>query len=309
MKLSIVTTLYKSAPHLEGFYKRIVASVEKITNDYEIIFVNDCSPDGSLGIAVALFNNNKNIKIIDLSRNFGQHKAIMTGLSYATGDMIFLIDSDLEEPPEILKTFYSRFVETKDCDVTFGVLEARKGSYFIRLFSNLFYKLMSFVSDVKAPENIAFTRLMSRRYVNSLLKFKERELYLGGLFFITGYKQLPVLIKSSYKGQTAYSLKKRMALAINAITSFSNKPLIFMFNFGLLILLLTGIYILYTLFRWLFYSIPIVGWTSLIISIWLLGGLMICFVGIIGIYLSKIFVETKNRPLTIIKDIYDNSPK
>jgi putative glycosyltransferase len=303
MKLSIVTTMYWSETYLEEFYQRCKTEVQKITNDYEIIFVNDGSPDHSLQKAIKLSERDDQVVVVDLSRNFGHHKAMMTGLSYTSGDLIFLIDSDLEEEPELLQIFYSRLTE-ENCDVVFGVQESRKGNIFEKWTGEIFYRIINYLSEIEMPRNIITARLMSRRYVDSLLKFKEQEIFLAGIWYITGFNQIAVEVVKHSTSKTTYKLKNKVAMVINAVTSFSNKPLLLIFNLGMTITIISFFYILYLIVRKVFYAQSLEGWTSLIVSVWFIGGLIISFIGIVGIYLSKIFIETKSRPYTIIREIY-----
>jgi putative glycosyltransferase len=308
MELSIVTTMYQSSNYLREFYERVTATTQKITNDYEIIFVNDGSPDDSLSVALSFYEKDDKVKVIDLSRNFGHHKAIMTGLSFARGAKIFLIDCDLEEDPENLMAFHKKMLEDTDSDVVYGVHSRRKGSWHSRFTGNLFYSVLNFLTQENFESNMAFSRLMSNRYVTSLLEHKERELFLVGLWLITGYKQVSVPIVTRYKGTSSYTIQKKAALALNAITSFSDKPLIYISYLGLIISLLAGSYVLFVLFRQIFFNVSMLGWTSLIASIWLVGGLLLLSIGIIGMYISKIFVETKQRPYTSVKAFYQKTP-
>jgi len=303
MKISIVTSLYRSEPYVNEFYKRAKAVVEKLGVEYEIIFVNDASPDNSLGLAVLLSERDNKVSVIDLSRNFGQHKAIMTGLRYATGDLMFILDSDLEEDPKLLELFYNKLQET-DCDVVYGQQKKRKGGWFERITGHIFYKIFNWVANCKLPRNLITMRLMKKNYVENLLKFTEQEIFMAGLWHIAGFTQIPIIVTKHNSSCTTYSIRKKISLFINAITSFSNRPLIFIFYTGLLICGVAAIYILHLLIRNIFFSTPISGWSSLIVSLWFLGGLIILFLGIIGIYISKIFIETKQRPYTIIKKIY-----
>ncbi|MCK9467341.1 MAG: glycosyltransferase family 2 protein [Candidatus Absconditabacterales bacterium] len=304
MKISVVTTLYCSEKYIEEFYKRILNTILNITKDYEIIFVNDGSPDNSLLNAIEFWKNDKNVKIINLSKNFGHHKAMMTGLKFATGDYIFLIDVDLEEEPELLEIFWKNINSNDDIDVVYGVQRDRKGKIFEKITGKLFYKVFNFFSNEQIPENIITARLMKKNYVNSLIKFQESEIFIGGLWEITGFIQIPVQVKKILRIGTTYTFRKKIALAINAITSFSAKPLIWIFNLGVIILIFSILVITYFLYNKLMLGVEIEGWTSLILSIWFVGGLVIFSNGIIGIYLSKIFIETKNRPNTIIKNTY-----
>jgi putative glycosyltransferase len=301
--------MFNSESYIIEFLKRLRTQVENITNDYEIVLVNDGSPDRSFEISKELAEHDNRIIIIDLSRNFGQHRALMTGLRYAKGDLVFFIDCDLEIEPEVLELFYERFITEVNCDVVFGVQKRRKASLFQNICGNMFYKIIKFLSDYDLPANVVAARLMTRRYVESLLLHTEREIFMSGLFFITGYKQVKVDIEKKYKGKTTYSFSKRVQIFFNAISSFSKKPLEYIFYFGALVSTTSFGFILYLIFRWLFFSQPPKGWSSLIISVWFLSGLIILFIGIIGIYLSRIFSETKNRPYSIVKEVINGEYK
>ncbi len=305
MDLSIVTTMYYSAPYLEEFYTRVCAAAEKITDNYEVIFVNDGSPDNALDIAISLYEREDRVRVIDLSRNFGHHKAIMTGLTYARGELVFLIDCDLEEEPELLGKFYDE-LKSSDADVVYGVQQKRKGGFFEGISGEIFYWLFNMLSNNPLPRNSITVRLMSQRYVASLVKHQERETIIAGLWVITGFKQVPIVVKKPYKGSTTYGFGRKVSNFVNAITSFSNKPLVFIFYLGCIIVLLSSIAALYLIVRRMFFGVFLTGWPSLIVSVWLLGGLTIFCLGVIGIYLSKIFMETKQRPYTIIKALYEH---
>lgn len=308
MDISIVTTMYRSSRYLPEFYDRVKREAEKITGDYEIIFVNDGSPDDSLLVALSMQKNDPRVCVVDLSRNFGHHKAMMTGLSYARGEKVFLIDCDLEEEPELLGAFYRKFTDT-GCDVVYGVQARRKGRFFERFSGDLFYDFFNFIADTDLPRNIVTCRLMSRRYVESLLLHREKEVFLAGLWHITGFEQIPFEMKKHSKGSSSYSLRKKVSIFVNAVTSFSDKPLIYIFYTGALISFLAFCYMVYILARKFLFDIAVGGWPSLIVSIWFLGGLTILFVGVIGIYLSKIFIESKDRPYTIVRAVHRSEKK
>jgi putative glycosyltransferase len=306
MDLSIVTTMYGSAPYLEEFYSRTAAAAKKITDDYEIIFVNDGSPDGSLEVALSFYEKDEKVKIIDFSRNFGHHKAMMTGLMHAHGKLVFLVDCDLEIPPESLLDFYDKF-KTSSVDVVYGVQAARQDRFLSRLAGSFFYTVFNWVSVDKLPVNLTTARLMSRRYVSALVSHQEREVLIGGLWVITGFKQTSIALNKSHKGKSTYNLGHKIAIIVNAVTSFSAKPLVFIFYLGCIISLLAGLAALYLIIRRVFFGVLLAGWPSLIVSVWLLGGMTTFCLGIIGIYLSKIFMEAKQRPYTIIRQTYEHA--
>lgn len=303
MKLSIVTTLYNSRDYINEFYQRISSEAQKITEDYEIIFVDDGSPDDSLDVSILLSNQDERIKVIELSRNFGHHKAMMTGLSHAKGELVFLIDSDLEEEPELLGNFYNEM--NQDVDVLYGVQNKRKGGWFEQISGQFFYRTLNYLTDLNIAENIVTARLMTKDYVNALIMHDEREIFIAGLWQITGFKQKSITINKHSTSETTYTLGHKLSILENSIVSFSNKPLKLIFHTGLIISMLSFLYISMIVFQKLFMSIEIEGWSSLIASIWFLGGLIILFIGMLGIYLSKIYTESKRRPYSIIRKVYE----
>jgi putative glycosyltransferase len=303
MKLSIVTTLYKSAPHVEEFHRRASSAARGITEDYEIVMVDDGSPDDSLAIACALAKADSRLRVVELSRNFGHHKALMTGLDHARGDLCFLIDSDLEENPELLSTFVEA-LEASGADVVYGYQEDRKGALGERLTGYIAYWLFKLLIGFPVPRNHVTVRLMRRDYVESLLMHRERQAVIGGLWIITGFKQLGVAVDKLSKGKTTYTIWRRWQMLVDSVASFSELPLVGIFYLGVVISMLSGVIGLALLLGKLFRGQILAGWTSVMISVWLLGGLLILCIGVVGIYISKIFIETKNRPYSIVRRIH-----
>lgn len=312
MKLSIVSTLYRSSPYIEEFHRRVTESAQDLVgDDYEIVLVNDGSPDDSLGIAVDITKEDPNLRVVDLSRNFGHHQAMMTGLGFAQGEYVFLIDIDLEEDPELLKIFWEH-LNTQECDgvdVVYGVQDARKGGWFERWSGEIYYRLLKTLLNIEHPKNISTVRLMTRRYVDALLSHKEREIVISGLWVITGFKQVAQVISKKSTSPTSYSIYRKFSHMVNTITSFSTRPLHAIFLFGIAMLFGSLVYVGYLIANRVFLSMPMAGWTSVMASIWLLGGIIISFIGVIGIYLSKVFSESKHRPFVIVKDVYGQSEK
>lgn len=307
MRLSIVATLYRSAAHLPEFHRRASAAArELVGDDYEIVLVNDGSPDDSLERAVALADADPHLVVVDLSRNFGHHKAMMTGLEHAVGERIFLIDSDLEEEPEWLLEF-ARAMDDEKVDVVYGRQQERKGGWFERWSGELYYTVFNWLSNIQHPRNIVTARLMTRRYVEALLRYRERELVISCLWVITGFRQSEKVVRKHMRSATTYTLSRKISHAVNAVTSFSEVPLRLIFYIGMIIFSLSLLYALHLVGRRLFFAETVDGWTSVMVSIWVLGGLVISFIGIIGIYLSKVFTETKQRPYTIIREVHGRS--
>ncbi len=306
MQLSIVTTLYQSASFVQEFYNRLTGIADELTRDYEIIFVVDGSPDDSLGQAVPIYEKDQRVKIVDLSRNFGHHKAIMTGLSHSRGDVVFLIDSDLEEDPELLKNFWENLKNDPETDVIVGVQrETRKLPFLTNVLRTAFYKVINYLSNEKIDPNEMVVRLMRRSYVDALVKHTETNIFLPGIWSSLGFRKKSVEAEKKVNVQSSYTLSKKASLAIDAITSFSAKPLYLMFVFGGIISLIAIFVLFYVIYQKLVMDMA-VGWSSLIVSIWIGIGLIMMSLGIIGIYLSKIFSEVKNRPYSIVRRLYSH---
>jgi len=306
--LSVVTTLYKSAEFIREFHCRITASLQELTKNYELVFVNDGSPDDSLQIALSLSYLDPRIKVVDLSRNFGHHSAIVAGLRQSLGDFVFLIDVDLEERPEWLLDFWNN-IQAGNADVVYGVQTARSGSHFKRHTGSLFYRLFNAASDTQIPVNQCTVRLMKRRYVEAVVGFTESHLFLAGLFSWVGFTQCPVYVtKTRRDSASTYSLPKLMSLFVNAITSFSAYPLKIVFVAGLCITVLSLLYacvlIVSKLARPQF---VLSGFTSLMVSLWFLGGTIISTLGVVGMYVGRLFAEAKNRPQYLIRQVYSGA--
>ncbi len=304
MKLSVVTTMYYSSKYLDEFYSRTLSAIKELDLPYEFIFVDDGSPDNSLQIVLLLQNFDHNIKIIELSRNFGHQRAIMTGLQYATGNFIFLIDCDLEEAPELIKEFWNIILVEKEVDVIYGIQISRKGRWFERISGKLFYKILSSLSAMKYPSDTLTARIMNKKYVESLLKFQEKELDLWGVFALAGFNQKAVPVTKGFKGSSTYTLKKKIKRAFEIIPSFSHRPLYLTFLIGVTSFLIALINVSIIVFKKLVLGVAVDGWASTLASIWLVGGMILLVLGIFGIYLSKMFLEIKDRPLTLIRNVY-----
>lgn len=304
MKLSIVATLYQSAPYIQDFCRRSASAARDLVGDeFEIILVNDGSPDESLKIALERREIDHHVKVVDLSRNFGHHKAMMTGLAHSSGDLVFLIDSDLEEEPELVKGFAEQ-LEIEGCDVVYGVQERRKGGLFERISGNVFYWFFTRLTGLALPRNVLTARLMTRRYVEALVCHQEREVFMAGLWLVTGFKQHARVVKKHSTSPTTYSLRRKLAILVDSVTSFSALPLMGIFYLGSLISFVSFCYFSFLIVQWGFLAKPLSGWTSIMASIWLLGGMIIAFIGVVGVYVSKTFSEVKRRPYTIVRRVY-----
>jgi putative glycosyltransferase len=314
MLISVVTTLYRSSPHLEEFYRRTLEAVRQSAGgrdlDVEFIFVDDGSPDDSAAKAREFLKRQAPATLVELSRNFGHHRAIVTGLSFARGDLIFLIDCDLEEPPELfgemLRTLDRSRNTTEPADVVYAVPHQRKGGTFERLSGELFYRLFNALSDVRVPNNWMICRLMTARYVRALLAHHERELFLGGLFGITGFRQVAITADKIHKGSSAWTLRKKLKVALQALTAFSARPLWLLAGVGTLISGCSALTILYMIVRVMVFGMPYqTGWASTMVTISFFGGLNLLAIGIVGLYVAQVFAEVKGRPC-IVKEVQAN---
>jgi putative glycosyltransferase len=303
LRLSIVSTLYNSAPYLEEFHRRAMAAAEQVTADVEMILVNDGSPDDALEVAIGLHRRDPRVTVVDLSRNFGHHRAMMAGLSYAKGDLVLLIDCDLEEPPELLPDLYRR-MQAEHCDVVYGIRTNKRAHVGFELTANAFYWLIARTGGIDLPRNLLTLRLMTQRYVANLTRHQEREVLIAGLWAITGFKQVPFEVaKLAAPHRTNYSVRARMKMTVDYLTAFSPDLLYYIFYCGLGLFLLSSTWLAALVLRRLFGGPSLEGWLSLIVSIWMFGGLTVLLIGLIGIYVAHIFNETKARPYVIVREI------
>ncbi len=303
MKLSIVATLYRSAPWIAEFHRRAMAAADAITDEVEMILVNDGSPDDSLARALELQATDARVVVLDLARNFGHHKAMMTGLDHATGDLVFLIDSDLEEPPELLARFHSELVRG-DWDVVYGVQANRRGGAFEKLSGAAFYSLVNLLSDQPLPRNLVTVRLMRRDYVRALVAHRDREFQIAHLWMLTGFRQHAVVIEKLSLSPTTYSFGKKIELAVKHITTTSTKLLYWVLYFGASACFLSVLTIAYYLLRYLTHPIGVDGFTSIIVSVWFFGGATLMILGILGLYIGNILAEVRQRPYTHLRAIH-----
>ncbi len=304
MKISVVTSLYRSAPYVEELHRRCVEAIRATgASDYEMILVNDASPDDSLEIAKRIADRDSCVLVIDLARNFGQHKAMMTGLGSATGDYVFVMDSDLEDEPEWL-TLFHREITARNCDVVYGVNNNLKGGWFYSRARNLFYLVLNFLSSVDFPPNVCSARLMSRRYVDALLQFTERELFMAGVWHMAGFTQLPIEVVKHDTSPISYSTTQLASVFVNAITAFSTRPLAIISVFGVGLSLVAFAFTTWVFYQKLVRGVDVEGWASVMAAVLMIGGISLFFNGVIAIYIAKIFIEVKQRPRTIVKEIH-----
>ncbi|MGE7470874.1 glycosyltransferase family 2 protein [Bosea sp. NPDC003192] len=303
MKLSIVTTLYRSEATVDEFYRRCMAAAAHCFSDVELIFVDDGSPDDSLARALTLAENDPRVVVIEFSRNFGHYRAMMAGLSAASGDYVFLLDSDLEEEPEWLGAYWDR-LRRDNCDVVYGVQESRKGSWFEHVTGEFFYWLVDKLSEEKIPRNLVTARLMKRQYVRALLRHRDREFFIAQLWLLTGFRQQAISVKKLALSPTTYSIAQRTNMLVRYVTTTSTKLLYIILYTGCGIAGLSALAVFFTIGRYLWTGVAADGWSSIIVAICFFGGLTTLILGIIGIYVANIFSETKRRPYVIVRQVH-----
>jgi len=302
-KISVVSPVYKAEKIVAELVKQLHNNLQKITADYEIILVNDCSPDNSWLSIVAECEKDKRIKGINLSKNFGQHYAITAGLSFAKGEWVVVMDCDLQDRPDEIPNLYAKAQEGYDS--VFAQRIIRQDTFFKRLFSKMFYAFFSYLTDTKQDPTVANFGIYSRKVVDAIISMKDYIRYFPTMVQWVGFKKfyLPVQHDNRYEGKTSYSFKGLIRLAINNIVAFSDKPLRLTVKIGFIISILSFLLAVYNIFAKLTKIIQVEGFTTTVFSIWFTSGLMLLVLGVVGLYVGKTFENVKNRPTYIVKDI------
>lgn len=301
-KISVVVPVYAGELTLPLLYERLKSSLEPITPDFEILLVDDCSPDRSWPVIVDLVKQDRRVKGIRLSRNFGQHHAITAGLDVAEGDWVVVMDCDLQDEPEEIPRLYAKGLE--GYDVVLARRAHRRDGVGKRLFSSLFYALFGYLTDIKWDSRVGVYRIMSRTVVNQLRLMREQLRFLAGLVDWMDFPTATVDVRHSrrHDGKSSYTVRKLFRLAGSAVVAHSDKPLRLAIGLGFAISVLAVGIGTYLVGRSLVYGNPIVGWTSLIVAVYFLGGIVISILGVMGLYLGKVFDEVKRRPLYIVRE-------
>lgn len=297
--ISIVTPVYRAEDCLEELYRRLASVLPGITQDFEIIMVEDSGGDRSWEIIRALARRDPRVKGIQFSRNFGQHYGITAGLDHCDGDWVVVMDCDLQDRPEEIPVLYAKAQE--GYDVVHAQRDRRRDSMVKRWASNVYFKLLRFLADVgdDTPGNF---RILSRKVVENFRQLREQLRYSAGLLNWMGFPTAYVNVQQAerFAGKTTYTLAKLWKLAFDIMIAFSDRPLRLSVRLGFIIAFLAFCYGVYILVSALLYGSPITGWSSLIVSIYFIGGIIIAILGVIGIYLGKTFDESKKRPLYIV---------
>ncbi|MBQ1676050.1 MAG: glycosyltransferase family 2 protein [Bacteroidaceae bacterium] len=309
MELSIVSPIYRGEKMLDELVRRIIDSVKDITDDYEIVLVNDCSPDNSWEKIVQLCNENKKVKGVNLSRNFGQHYAITAGLSKTSGNWVVVMDCDLQDRPEEIPNLYAKTKE--GFDSVFAQRVERQDTFMKRLSSAAFYFVFSFLTDSKQDKSVANFGIYNRKVVNAILSMGDSIRYFPIMAQWVGFRKgyLPVQHAERQVGSSSYSFFKLMRLASDNMIGFSDKPLRLMLTFGFYVVIGSLLVALYYFVKWCLGLIVVDGFTTMVISLWLIAGILTMMLGITGLYIGKIFDRVKGRPVFIIGETVNFSEK
>lgn len=298
--LSVVTPVYRAEGCLRELYTRLVAALEGITPDFEIVMVEDCGGDRSWEIICELADEDPRVKGLQFSRNFGQHYGITAGLDYCDGDWVVVMDCDLQDRPEEIPRLYAKAHE--GYDVVLALRGKRSDSAFKRIASRVFYRLFSYLSEMDYDGDAGNFRIISRKVVTNCRRMREQLRFFGGLVHWMGFPTGTIEVQhgTRHEGRSTYSFGKLWRLAGETIIAYSDKPLRLSIRFGFLMSLFAFAGGMFILVRALLYGSPVVGWPSLFVSLYFIGGIIISILGILGIYLGKTFDEAKKRPLYIV---------
>ena len=299
--IAIIIPVYNEEGNLQALYGRVKKTISSISENYQIIFINDGSTDDSLPKILAFAEENQKVFYINLSRNFGHQIAVSAGLEYCNAKCTVIIDSDLQDPPELIAELYAKHKE--GFDVVYAKRRKRDGESFLKKFTaKLYYRTLRRLVPFDIPLDAGDFRLLTKKVVNSINKMPEQNKFLRGQIAWLGFKQSYVLFDRETRkhGKSGYTYSKMFRLAFDGITSFSDKPLLFVSRLGFIISIFSFLVIIYAIFSHYVLKETITGWTSLIISAAFIGGIQLLSIGVIGEYISRINVNVKKRPLYII---------
>jgi glycosyltransferase involved in cell wall biosynthesis len=305
IQISVVIPLYNEEENIDILFKRVISALESLKLTYEIICINDGSKDKTLDILIDYYLNNSDIKVINLSRNFGKDIALTAGIDYASGNAVIPIDADLQDPPELIGEMVLKWQE--GYDIVYATRKTRQSeTWFKRSTANAFYVILDKITKISIPRNTGDFRLLDRKAVEALKRLPERTRFMKGLFAWVGFKSTYILFERQprYQGNTKWNYWKLWNFALDGITSFSLLPLKIWTYIGLIISLLSLFYASFLVIRTIFLGIDVPGYASLMVAILFLGGIQLITLGIIGEYLGRVYEEIKGRPLYLVRDLY-----
>lgn len=302
--ISIIVPCFNEQEVIPIFFDELEKTRKKINTDFEYIFIDDGSTDGTLDVIRSLSKEKNYVRFISFSRNFGKESALYAGLKASNGSLVTVMDADLQDPPELLPQMIE-LIETTDVDCVGTRRLNRKGEPPIRsLFAKTFYKLINKISDTEMIDGVRDYRLMTRQMVDSILELKEYNRFSKGIFSWVGYKTIYISYenKERTKGKSSWTFWSLFKYSIDGIINFSETPLNIASVFGVISCVFSTIAMIFIIIRYLIQGDPAVGWASIVTIILFLGGIQLLGIGILGKYISKIFLETKNRPIFIVKE-------
>ncbi len=300
--ISVVTPAYRCADCLPELCRRLIAALGTISPDFEIIIVNDCSPERDWEAIKSLARSDARIKGIGLSRNFGQHYAITAGLDYAFGDWVVVMDCDLQDQPEEIQKLYR--VAQEGYDIVFARRHSRQDGIYRKLPSRLFSLICNYLGDINADSTVANFSISSQRAIAYVRKFRERNRSFPSFLREVGFRRTSVDVEHAerFSGETSYTFGTLLDLAIQSVVSQSNKPLRLFIRFGFTLAIGSMCYASWIVLQYYFHSITVEGWTSLIVLTSFLFGVLFANLGVLGLYLGKVFDEVKGRPLYCVQE-------
>lgn len=305
MKYSVIVPVYNEEAVIDESYQRLKNVMDQTNERYELLFVNDGSRDRSAAILKAISERDQSVKVIDFSRNFGHQIAITAGMDYALGEAIVVIDADLQDPPELILKMIDKWKD--GCDVVYAKRTKRKGeSFFKKQTAALFYRFLRMSTDIDIPLDTGDFRLIDRQVCDEMKRLPEKNRFVRGLVSWTGFRQTAIeyVREERFAGESKYPLKKMLKLSIDGLTSFSYKPLKMASYLGGLLSIAGFVYMLIALYLKLFTNNTVPGWTSLVVIQLFFSGFVLIILGIMGEYIGRIYDETKDRPLYIIRECH-----
>lgn len=298
--ISVIIPVYKAEDCLHELYRRLVPALESVSRDFEIVMVEDCGGDRSWDIIRELARADRRVRGIQFSRNFGQHYGITAGLDHCSGDWAVVMDCDLQDAPETIPALYAKARE--GFDVVLARRMMRKDGLRKTLGSRLFYKVFAWLADMDYDPDVGNFRIISRKVIDGCNSMRENLRFFGGMIDWLGFPTATIDSEHGerFAGKTSYTFASLLKLASNTIIAYSDKPLRLSVQFGFALAALAFLAGIGLLIYASIYDVPIMGWSSLIVSLYFIGGVIIANLGIIGIYLAKTFEETKKRPLYVV---------
>lgn len=297
-KVSLLIPAYNEEKVLPLLFKRVKSIIDNINQyEWEVLFINDGSKDNTLAVLYSLRNQDNRINVLDLSRNYGKEVAMLAGFDYVKGDAVIILDADLQDPPELIPQMLEEW--EKGYDDVYAKRKSRKGETFLKKkTSQWFYKILQKSTDIPIQLNTGDFRLLDKTCIEALKQIREANRYTKGMFSWIGYNKKEILFDRDPRaaGETKWNYFKLFSLAIEGITSFTTKPLRISTFIGGIISLFSFIYAIYMLYDTIFYGNDVKGYPSLLVTILFLGGIQLLSLGILGEYIARIFIETKNRP-------------